>query len=96
MTDLLKREPNMDPKFRTKLALDVAKGMNFLHTNNIYHRDLKPDNMLVISPHRNNHINLKITDFGTSRASAKRSQNSSDYLSFTEIKKDKEVKKPEP
>lgn len=82
------QNPDMDDKFRCKLALDVAKGMAFLHSNNVYHRDIKPDNMLVISPHRNTHINLKITDFGTSRASSKKSTTSSDYLSFTDIKKD--------
>jgi len=88
LSDILKKNDDFDNKFRCKLALDVAKGMTFLHSNNVYHRDIKPDNMLVISPHRNTQINLKITDFGTSRNTAKKSNTSSDYLSFTDIKKD--------
>lgn len=46
LTDLLNKAP-IHEKFKCKLALDVATGMAFLHSNSIYHRDLKPDNMLV-------------------------------------------------
>lgn len=86
LTKLL-QDPTMDDKFRCKLALDVAKGMAFLHSNNIFHRDLKPDNLLVVSPHRDTQVNLKITDFGTSRTSSNKNKNNSDYLSFTEVQK---------
>ena len=35
--------------FKVKAALDVAKGMNYLHSKKIIHRDLKPGNVLVSS-----------------------------------------------
>ncbi len=49
---------------RIKMALDVARGMNFLHTSNpvIIHRDLKSLNLLVDS-----NFTVKVADFGLSR-----------------------------
>lgn len=54
----------IDEKRRIKMALDVAKGMNCLHTSipTIVHRDLKSPNLLV-----DNNWNVKVGDFGLSR-----------------------------
>ena len=46
---------------RYKMALDICRGMAFLHSVNIVHRDLKPDNCLV-----SHDGNVKICDFGAS------------------------------
>lgn len=54
-------------KIRTllKVALDVSKGMNYLHQNNIIHRDLKTANLLMDE----NEV-VKVADFGVARVQA--------------------------
>ena len=48
----------------TIAAIDVAMGLQYLHTNDIAHRDLKPRNILVSGC--NGRILWKLTDFGES------------------------------
>lgn len=54
----------LDEKRRLRMALDVAKGMNYLHTSHptIVHRDLKSPNLLV-----DKNWVVKVCDFGLSR-----------------------------
>ncbi|KAF8672577.1 hypothetical protein HU200_049263 [Digitaria exilis] len=54
----------LDEKRRIKMALDVARGMNCLHTSvpTIVHRDLKSPNLLV-----DDNWTVKVCDFGLSR-----------------------------
>eukprot|EP01105_Mastigella_eilhardi_P001641 TRINITY_DN1194_c0_g1_i2.p1 TRINITY_DN1194_c0_g1~~TRINITY_DN1194_c0_g1_i2.p1 ORF type:complete len:241 (-),score=61.34 TRINITY_DN1194_c0_g1_i2:22-744(-) len=52
---------------KVKIALDIAQGMKTLHDNNIIHRDLKSDNLLVCSLSLEATSTVKLTDFGTSR-----------------------------
>ena len=65
MTKRKEEPPEM--KMRIKLCLDAVKGMKYLHDNGILHRDIKPDNYLVISLEDNVKVNCKLTDFGASR-----------------------------
>lgn len=62
----LLHRPNvkLDEKRRLKMALDVIKGMNYLHTSNpiIVHRDLKSPNLLV-----DRNWVVKVCDFGLSK-----------------------------
>ncbi|XP_065848247.1 serine/threonine-protein kinase STY8-like isoform X2 [Euphorbia lathyris] len=45
-----------------KFAIDVCKGMEYLHRNNIIHRDLKTANLLM-----DTHNVVKVADFGVAR-----------------------------
>lgn len=44
---------------KIKIVIEICDGLNYIHKNNIIHRDLKLNNILV-----NEDDNIKITDFG--------------------------------
>ncbi|MCD7471403.1 hypothetical protein HAX54_011812 [Datura stramonium] len=61
----LKQKGALKPTMAVKLALDIARGMNYLHEHKpeaIIHRDLEPENIL-----RDDSGHLKIADFGLSK-----------------------------
>ncbi|XP_040363065.1 integrin-linked protein kinase 1 [Rosa chinensis] len=63
--DILKRKGRLDLKTVVGYALDIARGMNYLHQHKprpIIHRDLTPRNVLQDEAGR-----LKVTDFGLSK-----------------------------
>jgi hypothetical protein len=49
------------------IFLEIARAIQFLHSNNIIHRDIKPLNVLVFSLEQKAVVHVKLTDFGTSK-----------------------------
>ena len=66
LRDVLDRKgENLPWNLRLKLAKDAAKGMSYLHSRKLIHRDLKPQNLLV-----NSEWSCKVSDFGISIVSS--------------------------
>ncbi|XP_039124796.1 serine/threonine-protein kinase STY46-like isoform X6 [Dioscorea cayenensis subsp. rotundata] len=61
--DLLHKHHNiLELSMLLEFALDICKGMNYLHQNNVIHRDLKTANLLI-----DEHRVVKVADFGVAR-----------------------------
>ncbi|KAF8007776.1 hypothetical protein BT93_K1697 [Corymbia citriodora subsp. variegata] len=61
----LKRKGALKPIMAVRFALDIARGMNYLHEHKpeaVVHRDLEPSNIL-----RDDSGHLKVADFGISK-----------------------------
>jgi len=53
---LFKEEDNL-----RKYAVEIIKGVQYIHSSNIVHRDIKPQNLMI-----DDEGHLKIIDFGLS------------------------------
>ena len=70
------------PEFRTILAvaLEIASGINYLHSNQVLHGDLTPGNVLLKEAVDVRHgFTVKIADFGLSRPTTSRTINTQTY-----------------
>ena len=53
---------NLHPSQRKLVMFQLLNGINFIHNNNISHRDIKPHNILIC-----NEFDIKICDFGLAK-----------------------------
>ena len=67
LADCIKKRDEPSEAIKAKLMLDAAKGLNYLHSNGVLHRDIKPDNVLVFSIDEVISVNGKLTDLGSTR-----------------------------
>ena len=68
LLNFLKSKPNrrIDEKTCKEIYLQILNGITFCHSKNIYHRDIKLENLIV-----DDNNNIKIIDFGFSANSPK-------------------------
>ena len=52
----------LQPKQALKVVLSVAEALNYAHRNGVVHRDIKPDNIILLENNR-----VKVADFGIAR-----------------------------
>ena len=65
LTKMLERSPTTLPYFvEVDICHDIALAVAYLHSNDIIHRDLSSNNVLIVAKRR-----AKVTDFGMSRIS---------------------------
>jgi serine/threonine protein kinase len=62
LTPHVSEKTKLEPTDAASLALDIARGVWYLHGRNIIHRDLKPANILLDEKN-----SCHVADFGISR-----------------------------
>jgi tRNA A-37 threonylcarbamoyl transferase component Bud32 len=74
VSNFMKKE-KLSYALKLKIACDAARALSFLHKNKIIHRDLKLDNLLLVSTSLSAPVNAKLSDFGTARAVSEKTSN---------------------
>jgi calcium-dependent protein kinase len=72
MTKLFENEKVYSESSRAVVIEQVLKALNYMHTNNLVHRDLKPDNIIFANnkqPIDFKTVEIKVIDFGFAKTS---------------------------
>lgn len=77
LLELLEESPSgLSPQLIKNLTYQLCKAVKYLHDQDIIHRDVKPENLLI-----DNKMNLKLCDFGFARKiAANKKENLTDYV----------------
>jgi serine/threonine protein kinase len=68
LRQILEAEGKLDPHRAVTLLIDVCKGVAVAHRLNIVHRDIKPDNIMILPPDVDDgHERVKVVDFGIAK-----------------------------
>jgi serine/threonine-protein kinase len=68
MRDILEREGRFSTQRAVALMRSICAGVGAAHRNHIVHRDIKPDNIIVIPPHtEDEQETVKVLDFGIAK-----------------------------
>ena len=63
----LKRSPQLSLATGLDIARKLAKGLAAIHRAGVIHRDVKPDNVILLAPKQGQEAGLKLVDFGVAR-----------------------------
>ena len=47
---------------------DIASGLAYIHSKNLVHRDIKPQNLLISFPDKNGRVWIKVADYGHTKS----------------------------
>ena len=64
LLDMILSDSSVDWQQRVRIAIDISNGLRFLHSLDIYHRDIKSSNIVLTSK-----MTAKIIDYGLSKSS---------------------------
>jgi eukaryotic-like serine/threonine-protein kinase len=68
LRQLLRREGRLKPERAVALMRDICAGVGAAHRKQIFHRDLKPDNVIVLPPDEDrDRETVKVVDFGLAK-----------------------------
>lgn len=66
--NLLRREGAMSPERAVRLMQEICAGVGVAHRQGLLHRDLKPDNVIIVPPsHEGDEETAKVVDFGLAK-----------------------------